>query len=88
MMWILIPPGFLHNIIMTDCLFGAQIANSSYTKSGYDGYRKAHFLTKYKVNDHLSLKNKIVKNFDVDEIQGEVGVVLNPLKDTDRLELK
>lgn len=68
--------------------FGAQIANSSYTKSGYDGYRKAHFLTKYKVNDHLSLKNKIVKNFDVDEIQGEVGVVLNPLKDTDRLELE
>ena len=68
--------------------FGAQIANSSYSKSGYEGYRKAHFLTKYKVNDHLSLKNKIVKNFDVDELQGEVGLVFNPLKDTDRLEME
>ena len=29
-----------------------------------------------------------VKNFDVDEIQGELGIVLNPLKDTDRLELE
>ena len=46
------------------------------------------FLSLYKVNDHLSLKNKIVKNFDVDEIQGDLGIVLNPLKDTDRLELE
>ena len=45
-------------------------------------------MTKYKVNDHLSLKNKIVKNFDVDELQGEVGLVFNPLKDTDRLEME
>ena len=68
--------------------FGAQIADSSYSKSGYNGYRKAHFLTQYKVNDQLSLKNKIVKNFDVDELQGEVGVVYTPLKDTERLQLE
>ena len=68
--------------------FGAQIANSSYSKSDYDGYRKAHFLTQYKVNNHLSLKNKIVKNFDVDELQGEVGIVYNPLKDTDKLQFE
>lgn len=68
--------------------FGAQIANSSYSQGGYDDYSKAHFLTKYKVNDHLSLKNKIVKNFGIDEIQGEVGVVLNPLKDTDKLQFE
>lgn len=67
---------------------GAQVSNSSYTKSGYEGYSKAHFLTKYKVNDHLSLKNKIVQNFDVGEVQGEVGVVVNPLKDKDRLQLE
>lgn len=67
---------------------GAQISNSSYSKSGYEGYSKAHFLTKYKVNDHLSLKNKIVQNFDVGEVQGELGVVVNPLKDTDRLQLE
>ncbi len=67
---------------------GAQISNSDYSKTGYDSYSKAHFLTQYKINDHVSLKNKIVKNFDVDEIQGELGVVLNPLKDTERLQLE
>ena len=67
---------------------GAQVSNSSYSKSGYSGYSKAHLLTKYKVNDHLTLKNKIIRNFDIDEIQGEIGVVYNPLKDADRLQLE
>ena len=66
----------------------AQISNSDYSKTGYDSYSKAHFLTQYKINDHISLKNKIVQNFDIDELQGELGVVLNPLKDTDRLQLE
>lgn len=67
---------------------GTQISNSSYSKEGYSEYNKAHLLTRFKVNEHLSLKNKIIKNFDVEEIQGEVGLVLNPLKDTDRWELE
>ena len=67
---------------------GAQVSNSSYSKSGYSGYSKAHLLTKYKVNDHLTLKNKIIRNFDIDEIQGEIGVVYHPLKDADRLQLE
>lgn len=67
---------------------GTQISNSSYSKSGYVQYSKAHLITKYKVNNHLTLKNKIVQNFDVDEAQGEVGLVLNPLKDTDRLQME
>lgn len=66
----------------------AQVSNSSYSRSGYNDYNKAHFLTQYKFNDHLSLKNKIVQNFDVNEVQGELGLVLNPLKDTDRLQLE
>lgn len=67
---------------------GAQISDSSYSKDGYNGYSKAHLLTKYQINEHLSLKNKLVKNFDFEELQGELGVVVNPLKDTDRLELE
>ncbi len=68
--------------------FGTQLARSQYTKSGYDDSNSLHFLTQYKVNDHLSLKNKIVNNFDVDEIQGEIGVVYKPLSDTDRLQFE
>lgn len=68
--------------------FGAQMARSSYSKSGYNESNTAHFLTSYRFNNHLALKNKIVKNFDVDEIQGELGVTYNPLKDTDRLQLE
>ena len=68
--------------------FGTQLARSQYTKSGYDDSNSMHFLTQYKVNDHLSLKNKIVNNFDVDEIQGEIGVVYKPLNDTDRLQFE
>ena len=67
---------------------GAQLARSQYTKSGYDDANSVHFLTQYKVNDHLSLKNKIVKNFDIDELQGEVGIVYKPLSDTDRLQFE
>lgn len=67
---------------------GTQISNSAYSKEGYSQYNKAHLLTRFQVNEHLSLKNKIIKNFDVEEIQGELGVVLNPLKDTDRWELE
>ena len=55
--------------------FGTQLARSQYTKSGYNDSSSVHFLTQYKVNDHLSLKNKIVKNFDIDELQGEIGIV-------------
>lgn len=68
--------------------FGTQLARSQYTKSGYNDSSSVHFLTQYKVNDHLSLKNKIVKNFDIDELQGEVGIVYKPLSDTDRLQLE
>ena len=67
---------------------GAQLSNSSYSKTGYSGYSKAHLLTKYKVNEHLTLKNKIIRNFDNDEVQGEIGIVCNPLRDTDRLQLE
>ena len=64
---------------------GAQLARSSYSKDGYNGSSSAHFLTTYKFNDNLTLKNKIVKNFDIDEIQGEMGVVYSP---TDRLQFE
>ncbi len=68
--------------------FGTQLARSQYTKSGYNDSSSVHFLTQYKVNDHLSLKNKIVKNFDIDELQGEIGIVYKPLEDTDRLQFE
>lgn len=67
---------------------GAQIASSGYSKSGYNDSNSAHFLTTYKVNNHLSLKNKIVKTFEIDEIQGEMGITYSPLKDTERLQLE
>ena len=67
---------------------GAQLARSEYTQSGYQNSSSAHFLSTYKVNDHLSLKNKIVKNFDIDELQGEIGITYSPLKDTDRLKFE
>ena len=67
---------------------GAQIARSGYSKSGYNDSNSAHFLTTYKVNNHLSLKNKIVKTFEIDEIQGEMGITYSPLKDTERLQLE
>lgn len=68
--------------------FGTQIARSAYSKEGYNESNTVHFLTSYKLNNHLSLKNKIVKNFDIDEIQGELGVTYNPLRDSDRLQLE
>ena len=68
--------------------FGTQLARSQYTKSGYNDSSSVHFLTQYKVNNHLSLKNKIVKNFDIDELQGEIGIVYKPLEDTDRLQFE
>lgn len=67
---------------------GAQLSNSAYSKSGYGDYSKAHLITKYKLNEHWTFKNRIVNNFDKNEVQGELGIVLNPLKDTDRLELE
>ena len=68
--------------------FGTQLARSEYTKSGYNNSSSVHFLSQYKINDHLSLKNKIVKNFDIDELQGEIGFVYKPLSDADRLQLE
>jgi len=67
---------------------GGQLSQISYSKSGYQESHSAHLLTTYRVNPHLQLKNKIVKNFDFDELQGEVGIVFNPMKETDRLELE
>lgn len=67
---------------------GGQLSQISYSKSGYNESHSAHLLTSYRVNEHLLLKNKLVKNFDFDELQGEVGIVFNPMKETDRLELE
>lgn len=67
---------------------GAQLSNSAYSKSGYGDYSKAHLITKYRLNNHWTFKNRIVNNLATDEVQGELGVVLNPLKDTDRLEFE
>ncbi len=68
--------------------FGAQVARSSYSKPGYNDSNSAHFLTSYKINDHVSLNNKLVKNFSIDEIQSEVGVTYAPLNDIDRLQFE
>lgn len=67
---------------------GAQLSHLSYSKAGYNESNSAHFLTSYRINEHWLLKNRIVKNFDFDEVQGELEVVYNPLKDSDRLQLK
>lgn len=67
---------------------GGQLSHISYSKSGYNESSSAHLLTTYRLNNHLQLKNKIVKNFDFDELQGEVGLVINPFKETDRLEFE
>ena len=42
---------------------GTQLARSQYSKSGYENSNSVHFLTQYKVNDHLSLKNKIKQSW-------------------------
>ena len=68
--------------------FGAQLSRSDYTKEGYNDSSSAHFLTSYKLTDHLSLNNKIVKNFDIDELQGEIGLKYTPLSETDRLQFE
>ncbi len=67
---------------------GGQLSHISYSKSGYNESSSAHLLTTYRLNNHLQLKNKIVKNFDFDELQGEVGLVINPFKEADRLEFE
>lgn len=67
---------------------GGQLSQISYSKGGYDESHSAHLLTTYRVNEHLLLKNKLVKNFDFDELQGEIGIVFNPMKETDRLEFE
>lgn len=67
---------------------GGQLSHISYSKSGYDESNSAHLLTTYRINDHVLLKNKLVKNFDINELQGEVGLVFNPFKESDRLELE
>lgn len=67
---------------------GGQLSHISYSKSGYNESNSAHLLTTYRFNEHISLKNKLVKNFDIDELQGEVGLVFNPFKESDRLELE
>lgn len=68
--------------------FAAQIARSQYSKDGYENLNSAHFITLYRINDRVLLKNKFVNTFDTEEIQGEVGIVITPLKETDRLKLK
>lgn len=64
---------------------GTQIAQSSYENGSKAQSGAIHLLPKYTINDHLSLKSKIVKDLDVEEIQGEVGINFRPLKDTDVL---
>ena len=66
----------------------AQLARSAYSKSGYNENSSAHILTTYKINNHITLKNKLVKNFDFNELQGEIGVVVKPLTDTERLQVE
>ena len=67
---------------------GTQLSRTEYSQSGYKELTTLHLLSTYKVNDNLSLKNKIVKDIEIDEVQGEIGLVLSPLKDTERLNLE
>ena len=67
---------------------GTQLSRTEYTKAGQNNLSTLHVLTTYKLNDSVLLKNKIVKDFEIDEIQGEVGFILNPLKENDRLKIE
>lgn len=64
---------------------GAQFAQSSYTENSKPISNTLHMMPQFNVNQHLTLKSKIVKDMDIDEIQGEVGITIKPLKDTDVL---
>lgn len=64
---------------------GTQFAQSSYSENSKPIANMLHILPQYVVNEHLTLKSKIVKDMDVDEMQGEIGISLRPLKDTDAL---
>lgn len=67
---------------------GTQLSRTEYTQAGYNNLSTLHVLSTYRVNDNVLLKNRIVKDFEIDELQGEVGIVLNPMKETDRLKLE
>ena len=67
---------------------GTQLSRTDFSKSNSNNLSTLHLLGNYKINQNVTLKNKIVKDFEIDEVQGEVGLVLNPLKDTDRLKLE
>ena len=67
---------------------GTQLSRTEFSKTGQNNLSTLHLLSTYKVNNNVQLKNKIVKDFEINEVQGEIGVVLNPLKDTDRLKLE
>lgn|SRR5574344_367319 len=65
----------------------AQYSESSYSFDTGSSTNMIHIMPQYVVNPHLTLKSKIVKDMDVDEMQGELGISIKPLKDTDVLSI-
>ena len=62
---------------------GVQLSQSSYTNGAGSTTQSVHILPRYDINEHLSLKTKLVNNMSIDQIQGEIGLSIRPLKDTD-----
>lgn len=61
---------------------GSQISQSSYA-NGANMTNSVHLLPSLKVNDHLSLTGKLVKNLTTQETQQEIGIRYKPFKSDD-----
>ena len=61
---------------------GSQISQSSYA-NGANTTNSIHILPSLKVNDHLSLTGKLVKNITTQETQQEIGIRYKPFKSED-----
>lgn len=66
---------------------GGQVSQSAYA-SGAGMTNNIHVLPQYQINEHLTLKSKIVKNMTNEETQEEIGIKFRPFKSDDSMEFE
>lgn len=64
---------------------GTQFSQSQFSEGSKPNTNMMHVLPQFNVNKHLTLKTKLVKDMDFDEMQGEIGITIRPLKNVDAL---
>ncbi len=64
---------------------GTQFSQSTFSEGSKPTSNMLHIMPQFNVNKHLTLKTKLVKDMDIDEMQGEIGISIKPLKNVDAL---